>query len=174
MPNSIFQKFRSFARPIVGELKYNAGISRASLRFDAVVLAACALLFFFLDGFLIEAVIGVCPGTLGSYLLQCHAIDALGGCAFMAYTNLLLDLVKPDVRFMRPISVLIYMLLCGVFWEAIVPQFVPNSTGDVLDVAAYLIGAFCYLLLAKMHGNLARKRGIDHERRRIAGSTDWP
>lgn len=172
MPNSIFQKTREFARPIVGELKYNAGISGASLRFDVVVLAACALLFFFLDGFLVEAVAGIYPGTLGSYLLQCHAIDALGGCAFMAYTNLLLDLVKPDVRFKRPTSVLIYMLLCGVFWEAIAPQFVPNSTGDVLDVAAYLIGAFCYLLLVKMYGNLARKGVIDHERREIARSAD--
>lgn len=172
MQDGISHKIRAFASPFIEELKYNVGISGASLRFDIVVLAVCAFLFFFLDGFLIEAVTGVCPSTLGSYLLQCHAIDALGGCAFMAYTNLLLDLVKPDVRFKRPISVLIYMLLCGVFWEAIAPQFVPNSIGDVLDVAAYLIGAFCYLLLAKIHGNLARKRVKDHERRGIARSAD--
>ena len=167
MPNSIFRKIQVFARPFVGELKYNACISGASLRFDAVVLAACALLFFLMDRFLIETVASECPGSLGSYLLQCHAIDTLGGCAFMAYTNLLLDLVKPDVRIKRLISVLIYMLLCGVFWEAIAPQFVPNSTGDVLDVAAYLIGAFCYLLFAKIHGNLTHKEALDHEERDI-------
>ncbi|MEY8562640.1 hypothetical protein AALA21_06235 [Eggerthellaceae bacterium 3-80] len=172
MQGSILHKIRAFARPFIEELKYNAGISGASLKFNIVVLAVCALLFFILDGFLIAAVTSAYPGSLGSYLLQCHTIDALGGCAFMAYTNLLLNLVKPDVCLKRPISVFIYMLFCGIFWEAIAPLFVPNSTGDVLDVVAYLIGAFCYLLLAKMHGNVAGEGVTDHERRGITESAD--
>ena len=86
----------------------------------------------------------------------------------MAYSNLLLDLVKPDMRFKRVVSTLAYMLFCGVFWEAIAPSFVPNSTGDVLDVVAYLVGACCYLLLAKAFLRKAREDVSDVGRRGIS------
>lgn len=136
-------------KPILRELKYNAGVSGRALTLDALTLAICAALFFLCDNVLIEQVAYAWPDSSVSYLMTCHAIDCLGGCAFMAYTNLLLDLVKPDMRFKRIIPIPVFMFLCGAFWEYAAPLFVPGSTGDALDIVAYLLGACCYYLLAK-------------------------
>lgn len=168
MQNSFFQKVRTFARPLIDELKYNANIAGASLRYDGVVLSVCALLFFVLDYWLIETVVSTCSGSFGSYLLQCHAIDLVGGCAFMAYTNLLLDLVKPYMRFKRLIPTIVFMLICGIFWEGVAPMFVPGSTGDALDLLVYLLGACCYLLLAKTCTRKAREDVADGIRRGLS------
>lgn len=157
-----------FLRPIVSELRHNARVAGPALWLDSSILVVCAVLFFLCDNVLIGAVADKYPDSAASYLLSCHAIDAIGGCAFMAYTNLLLDLVKPDMRFKRVVSTLVYMLFCGVFWEAIAPSFVPNSTGDVLDVVAYLVGACCYLLLAKAFLHKAREDVSNVGRRGIS------
>ena len=123
-----------FLRPLIAELRYNAGAAGPALLLDASVLVVCAALFLLCDNVLIGTISDTFPGSPASYLLSCHAIDAIGGCAFMAYTNLLLDLVKPDMRFKRIATTLFYMLFCGVFWEAIALSFVPgNARGLRLD-----------------------------------------
>lgn len=86
----------------------------------------------------------------------------------MAYTDLLLDLVKPDMRFKRLVPTLVFMLICGIFWEGVAPMFVPGSTGDALDVLAYLLGACWYLLLAKTYLNKAREDVADGIRRGVS------
>ena len=147
MQDSSIEQSGGFLRPLVAELRHNTGVAGPALWLDISVLVVCATLFFLCDNVLIGAVSDALPESTASYLMQCHAVDTIGGCAFMAYTNLLLDLVKSDMRFKRVASTLVYMFLCGVFWEAIAPSFVPDSTGDALDVIAYLVGACCYLLL---------------------------
>lgn len=66
----------------------------------------------------------------------------------MAYTNILIDVIKPEVRFTRLKACLIFIFLCGLFWELAAPLFVEGSVGDPLDLLAYLIGAFVYWALA--------------------------
>ena len=37
--------------------------------------------------------------------------------------------------------------MCGLAWEGIAPLVLPDSTGDWLDVAAYVLGMLTYWLL---------------------------
>ena len=62
----------------------------------------------------------------------------------MAYTNLLISLVRPEVRFKKLAVIAVYIFLCGLFWEGVAPQFIANSVGDPLDILSYLIGAVLY------------------------------
>ena len=82
------------------------------------------------------------------YLLRCHVNDWLGGIAFAAYLNLILSLSRwPEKRLRRPGQFAVAGLLCGLFWEGIAPLFLPGSTADLLDVAAYVLGMLTYWML---------------------------
>lgn len=82
------------------------------------------------------------------YLLRCHANDYLGGIAFAAYLNLVIALSRwPARRLHSPLQFVAAGLLCGLFWEGIAPLFLARSTGDWLDVAAYLLGMLTYWAL---------------------------
>lgn len=82
------------------------------------------------------------------YLLRCHVNDYLGGVAFAAYLNLIVSLSRwPDRRLHRPLHFVAAGVLCGLFWEGVTPLFLPSSTGDPLDVAAYVLGMLTYWLL---------------------------
>lgn len=140
---------RGFVRATVDELLYNAARCKNEIVFDAFVLLICICLFYLNDRFLIGFVNKMSPGSFSSYIMRCHVIDAIGGCAFLAYANLLLDLVKPEARFKKMRSVLVLILFCGLFWECVAPLFVPGSIGDPIDVVAYIFGALIYFALSK-------------------------
>lgn len=79
------------------------------------------------------------------YLLRCHFNDYLGGIAFAAYLNLVISFSKwPTRRLKKPLHFAAAGILCGLFWEWIAPMFLPHSTGDWLDVAAYVLGMLTY------------------------------
>ena len=83
------------------------------------------------------------------YLLRCHFNDYLGGIAFAAYLNLVISFSKwPHRRLRSPLQFIAAGLLCSVAWELITPLFLPSSTGDWLDVIAYVLGMLTYWLLA--------------------------
>lgn len=88
--------------------------------------------------------------TLLSLLVHNHLNDFLGGIAFLGYTNLLLDLVRPCARICKLPFCLGYIFLCGLFWEYLAPAFVPNSIGDPLDLIAYTCGGGTYWCLAQL------------------------
>ena len=133
-----------FLKACFSELRYNIKRSGRNIVFDAMVLFACFVLFES-NNLLIKPWISSMPsGGMIETIILYHANDLLGGIAFMAYTNGLLDLVKPDVRFKGLLVTLLFMLFCGLFWEVAAPHFVPGSTGDLLDIAAYLLGAWFY------------------------------
>ena len=71
----------------------------------------------------------------------------------MCYTNLLIGLVKLEMRFKTLKATVIFMLICGIFWEYVAPLFVENSVSDPLDIVAYVSGAVVYwvflLLIAR-------------------------
>ena len=88
-------------------------------------------------------------GTAWQPLLTAHLNDLLAGCAFMGYTNLLFDLVRPGCRLSRLTAVLLYMLCCGLFWELAAPLLIKPSVPDGWDVVAYCLGALGYWLLMR-------------------------
>lgn len=85
------------------------------------------------------------------YLLRCHFNDYLGGIAFAAYLNLVISFSKwPERRLKKPLHFVAAGILCGLFWEWITPMFLPNSTGDWLDVVAYVLGMLTYFILSRL------------------------
>lgn len=83
----------------------------------------------------------------------------------MCYSNLLIDLVKPEVRFKKLTSVLLFILLCGLFWEYVAPLFVEGSVTDPLDVASYALGGFLYWLLMKACHHISIRKSASKVRR---------
>lgn len=151
---------RGFFESTIAELRYNADASKPWLVFDAISLLVCAALFYANSFMFIDLVIGYAPESPLSYVASCHLNDFIGGVAFMCYTNLLIDLVKPEVRFKKLSSILLFMLLCGLFWEYIAPFFVVGSVSDPLDVMSYALGGILYWLLTKacQHSSIRNSR----------------
>lgn len=148
----------SFARSVVRELLYNALRARGALLFDVAVLAFCLTGFYGNEYALKPFVAAAFSGSMGAYLVQCHLNDFVGGLAFLAYTNLLLDLVRPDMRIRRLATSIAYLFLCGLFWEYAAPLFIKASTADPLDLAAYVLGAVAYWLIARLFNEHLRVR----------------
>lgn len=73
--------------------------------------------------------------------------DYLAGMAFMAYTNLLFDVVRPSCRIARPLTCAVYILGCGLVWEYVIPIFIAHSVSDPWDLLAYLLGSMTYWLI---------------------------
>lgn len=134
----------SFLRESIKYIRENFQSVKFYALMDAVILLVAAVLFY-TNEFLITPAISYSAGeTILHYLITSHANDLLGGIAFMAYTNLLLSLVRPELRFKKFTSIAIYIFLCGLFWEGVAPLFIANSVGDPLDILSYLIGAVLY------------------------------
>lgn len=133
---------------LLREARSNILASRRALAFDACILAACCVLFYSNNLVLKQAVPP--DATLLSLLVHNHLNDFLGGIAFLGYTNLLLDLVRPSARICRLPFCLAYIFLCGLFWEYLAPFFVPGSIADPLDLAAYVFGSAVYWCLLRL------------------------
>lgn len=140
---------RGFFESTIEELRFNADASKPWLAFDAISLLVCAVLFYLNSLIVIDLAIAYAPDTPLSSVASCHLNDFIGGFAFMCYTNLLFDLVKPEVRFKKLSSIILFILFCGLFWEFVAPSFVEGSVSDPLDVASYALGGILYWLFTK-------------------------
>lgn len=120
--------------------------------FDLTVLAFCAMGFYANEYALKPFAAATFSGGVTTYLVQCHLNDFVGGVAFLAYTNLLLDLVRPDMRIRRLATSVAYLFLCGLFWEYLAPFCIKASTADPLDLVAYILGAATYWFIARLLG----------------------
>ena len=79
------------------------------------------------------------------YLLRCHFNDYLGGISFAGYLNFILSISNwTSFQMTKLWHFITAGLVCGFCWELITPLFIQSSTGDVLDVAAYLLGMLTY------------------------------
>lgn len=153
---------KRFVKYTLIELRHNAFISRQWFALDAGMLIVCAILFYSNRLFLIDTVAALWPGTTIAYIATCHLNDFIGGFAFMCYVNLLLDLVKPQARFKSPLVILIFISLCGLFWEYAAPAFVAESVSDPIDVLSYAFGGLIYWLVTRACSHIGLKmRGSD-------------
>lgn len=76
--------------------------------------------------------------------LDSHFNDLCAGVMFPAYTNLLMTIAKTSFRVDRISRLLILATVCSLFWEALTPILLPNSTGDWMDAAMYYTGGLLY------------------------------
>lgn len=74
--------------------------------------------------------------------------DILAGCLILAFVNLLLTIAKlPALQYLLPC--LIFIFICGLFWELVTPLYLARSVGDPWDIAAYLAGGLLWYLLRR-------------------------
>lgn len=137
-----------FIKGIARELAYNAKEAKNWLIFDGLLLGICASLFYFNSLYLKDALASTNPNAMVAYISQCHLNDFIGGCAFVCYTNILIGLVRPSVRFKRLRAIVLFIAFCGVFWEFVAPAVFVESTSDALDIIAYVFGAMTYWVSA--------------------------
>ena len=85
------------------------------------------------------------------WFMTCYFNDIIGSITFVAYCNVMLGFCRRKIIMLWHIELL--MLFCGVFWEYITPIFRKNTTSDVFDILAYMLGGFIYWLIAKNQPN---------------------
>ena len=78
------------------------------------------------------------PGVFMSWYFN----DMICGAGFMAYCNIFIELWKRPLK--KLIGIEAVLLCAGLFWELVAPRIIHGSTGDFMDVCAYLIGGFIY------------------------------
>lgn len=153
-------------KAIIFQIKENIVESKLNLIFDIAVQLVCFCLFE-LNNLVLKGLIPLGPDpetqlsilSIATAIIHNHFNDFLGGCAFLAYTNMLLDLVNPQVRLRRLAPCIIYIFFCGLFWEFVAPQIIKPSTTDLVDIVAYVLGGTTYWLAAKLtvNANLSTK-----------------
>lgn len=127
---------------------------RKGLRFDAGALLSGFLLYE-LNNLALKPL--AMPGVAGIFLGG-HLNDVVCGMAFMAYTNLLFDLVRPRLRQERLAVIAPYILACGLFWEYVAPLLLKPSTSDPWDVLCYVLGGSLYWLANRLWRGLGKAR----------------
>lgn len=126
------------------------------LKLDVSVLFVCLLLFA-ANSFLVKPAVGSSP--LGEFMRN-HFNDCVGGLGFVAYTNILFDLIKPKYRLKNPLIIISYIFVCGLCWEYVCPLFVKPNVADWWDMVAYVVGAAVYWCILEIYGQL-KIRGND-------------
>lgn len=111
-----------------------------ALVIDAAVLGAALVLFCLNNQVIKEAL----AGTFAGDFFKNYFNDVLGGIAFLAYTNIVVGLVRPTLRLRRLASIAAYLFLCGLFWEYAAPLFVAGSVSDPWDIVCYVVGGVGY------------------------------
>ena len=78
-------------------------------------------------------------------LLAWHGADFLAGGAMVLVLQGAREVLgwPPERRAGR---MLVFLLLCGLFWEVVTPLYLPRSVGDPRDVAAVLLGGMALFL----------------------------
>ena len=87
------------------------------------------------------------PAT-GWRLLAWHGADFLAGGAMLCLLNALLLLSRRRPA-ERALPATLFLLACGLFWEAVTPLYLPRSVGDPRDVLAVWLGAMAMLALQR-------------------------
>ena len=92
-------------------------------------------------------------------IFKYHFNDYLAGIVFLSYVNFVLSFSKfkqaNDLK-----SVFFYSIVCSIAWELILPMLSAKSTGDILDVLAYFLGALSYYLIIKVKKMIEYKQAL--------------
>ena len=92
----------------------------------------------------------------GWRLLAWHGADFLAGGLMLCFLNGLLLLARRR-PLDRVLPVSLFLLGCGLFWEAATPLYLPRSVGDPRDVLAVWLGGMALLALWRVGDRLGRR-----------------
>lgn len=85
-----------------------------------------------------------------SLYVKNHLNDTLGGVLIVSFMNMLASLGRVWKLYLtRMHYILALTFVCGVYWELIAPLYVPNSTSDIYDLGAYMLGGLIYFICIK-------------------------
>lgn len=70
--------------------------------------------------------------------------DLLAPILLLAFSDLLLSFQKEELKIKQ---IYIFIIVCSILWEFIVPLYKKNSVCDLLDIVMYLLGASIYIIL---------------------------
>ena len=80
--------------------------------------------------------------------------DIVGASAFIGCCNIILYNFK--MGFYKILYIEIFLFFCGLFWEYVTPLY-RQTTSDVNDIFAYMLGGFIYWVIMKIIIKLNRK-----------------
>ena len=107
---------------------------------DIRIICICLLLYF--ANQFVKRIINI---PILSYFLKNYFNDTICGCLIVAYANVVLRAYKrKKYQLNKVLLILLFELMCGVFWEFIIPVFRANRTSDYYDILAYMIGGVVY------------------------------
>lgn len=89
------------------------------------------------------------------WFMCCYFNDTIGGITFIAYCNVVFCFYNRKMTKLWQIELLLFF--AGLFWEYVTPMFRTNTTSDIWDVFAYMIGGFLYWLIVRKEENGCKK-----------------
>lgn len=85
------------------------------------------------------------------YFFVCYFNDLICPLFFLSYANLLLMIVKKNIKSFKDILFLI--VPAGLVWEYLAPFLNPSATADVYDLLCYFAGSVLYYFFIKFVGS---------------------
>ena len=83
--------------------------------------------------------------------------DVLAGIVILAYSNIVISLSNVKFNLYSLKNIIVFNLVIGLFWEYVTPLYYSKSTGDPLDVVAYVVGGIVYYLIIKISNKYREK-----------------
>lgn len=85
---------------------------------------------------------------------QYYLNDVLAGVLIVSFVNILAVISNQrKLLLTKPLHILVFTLICGLFWEYVTPLYLTYSVSDPFDVIAYMCGGLLNLCIIR--GGLA-------------------
>lgn len=81
-----------------------------------------------------------------SYFMRCYFNDIFGCSVFLLYVSIVLSFMN-KAFVIRLYHVELFTLICGILWEYITPLYRSDTTSDIYDIGAYMLGGLIYWYL---------------------------
>ena len=83
------------------------------------------------------------------FFMCCYFNDIFGSIAFVSIINMLC-IIEGYHEINKFVYIEIIMFSAGLFWEYVTPLFREDTTSDILDLLAYLLGGFLYWIISRV------------------------
>lgn len=95
-------------------------------------------------------------------ILKNHFNDFLAGILICAYTHIILGYAKNKTYkmiFEKFYFMMLFILICGFFWEYAPSIIKKNAVADLLDIVSYTLGAILYWMTLKIVSKDEKSKG---------------
>ena len=76
-----------------------------------------------------------------------YFINDIFGCSvFLLYVSIVLSFINKALV-IRLYHVELFTIICGILWEYITPLYRADTTSDIFDIGAYMLGGLIYWYL---------------------------